>query len=258
MIDLTPAAHQRLDEYLQRMRFSLRGTPVPADEIEQSVREHVDVALSGSAAPVGAELLANVLDRLGPPERWLPEDEQPAWKRWMNRLRSGPDDWRLAYATFGLFLLMFLTAPIGGFLLIVPAYVVSRAYIEFMHQKGEPIGARRWLVYPPIALVLAVAVAIFIVGPVPALIALAADEHGFEAIRGMTATNASPIRFMIGLSVLAFGTWWVIASLLAMPMVRLIRATFYPLVERVQRRHFAVLTLIGVLTAGAGAATIFM
>lgn len=257
MIDLTPAARQRLDEYLQRIRISFRGTPFAADEVEQSVREHVDVALSGQAAPVGAEHLADVLDRLGPPERWLPEDELPAWKRLFNRLRSGPEDWRLAYATFGLFVLAILTAPIGGVLLLIPAYIVSRAYVEFLRERNEPLGARRWLVYPPIAIALAIAVGILIVGPVPGFIAWGADGNGFEMMRGAIARGATQIRFTIGIIVMAFGAWWVIASLLAMTMVRVIRAVFYPLVDRILKRHFAVLALIGILTAAAGAVTIF-
>ena len=42
MIEMTPAARDRVDNYLQRMRSELRGTrSVAADEVEQSVREHI-------------------------------------------------------------------------------------------------------------------------------------------------------------------------------------------------------------------------
>ena len=53
MIDLTPSARQRLDDYFLRLRQSLRrASPAEADDVEQSVREHIDVALAGVPAPV--------------------------------------------------------------------------------------------------------------------------------------------------------------------------------------------------------------
>lgn len=53
MIDLTPDAKVRFEQYLQRLRGSLRGTrAVEADEVEQNVREHVEIALAGAPSPV--------------------------------------------------------------------------------------------------------------------------------------------------------------------------------------------------------------
>ena len=54
MIELTAEARQKFDDYLARMRSALRGTrAVEAAEVEQNVREHVELALSGSEGPVG-------------------------------------------------------------------------------------------------------------------------------------------------------------------------------------------------------------
>ena len=95
MIEMTAAARERLDNYLQRMRSELRGTRGGfADEVEQSVREHIEIALAGAHAPVGATEVIGVLDRLGAPERWLADEERPMWRRALDHVRSSPDDWR--------------------------------------------------------------------------------------------------------------------------------------------------------------------
>jgi hypothetical protein len=89
-----------------------------------------------------------VLDRLGP----------PVSRQVIDRVRSGPNEWRLAYMAFGLFLLSLLFLPAGGIFLMLPAMLVSRACVEVMRDRGEPLGARRWLVDPAIGLVLAIAI----------------------------------------------------------------------------------------------------
>ena len=66
MIEMTPAARERMNDYMQRMRSELRGSrSVVADDVEQSVREHIEIALEHAAAPVGATEVIGVLDRLG-------------------------------------------------------------------------------------------------------------------------------------------------------------------------------------------------
>jgi hypothetical protein len=258
MIDMTPAARERLDNYLQRMRNELRGTrSVVADEVEQSVREHIEIALAQAQAPVGATEVIGVLDRLGPPERWLADEERPAWRRIMDRLREGPDDWRLSYFAFGLFLASIVFLPIGGILLLIPAMLVSRAYIELVRDRGETLGARRWLVYPSIAVVLAFAVGLMIVGPPLPLMAMMLDDDGFEQVLDIPHSRAGQIRFLFGLGGVMFGSWWIIAAGFCAAFLRPIRFVFAPLLDAVRRRHFAVLALIGALVAAVGATLIY-
>jgi hypothetical protein len=259
MIDMTPAARERLDNYLQRLRSELRGRPsVAADEVEQSVREHIEIALANAPAPVGAAEVIGVLDRLGSPEGWLADEERPMWHRFMDRLRNGPEDWRVAYLAFGLFLASLVLLPVGiGVLLVIPAMLVSRAYVELARDRGEALGARRWLIYPSIAIVLAVATGLLIVGPPLPLVAFVFDDHGLERLLDMPRTTAGQIRFTIGIGGVIFGTWWIIAAGLCAAFIRAIRFVFAPLLDGLRRKHFAVLALIGALVATVGAALIY-
>jgi hypothetical protein len=262
MTEMTPAARERVDNYLQRMRSELRGTrSVVADEVEQSVREHIEIALASAQSPVGATEVIGVLDRLGAPERWLADEERPAWRRLMDKVRNGPEDWRLAYLAFGLFVASFVLLPMGGILLLIPAMLVSRGYVELARERGEPLGARRWLVYPSIAVILAFATGLLIVGPPLPLMALGLNdiqgEYGFAQFFDVPHSNAGQIRFIAGMGGVAFGSWWIIAAAFCAAFLRQIRFVFAPLLDGVRRKHFAVLASIGALVAAAGATLIY-
>jgi len=257
MIEMTSAARERLDNYLQRLRTELRGTrSVAADEVEQSVREHIDIALATAQSPVGATEVIGVLDRLGPPESWLADEERPLWRRALDRVRFGPEGWRLAYLAFGLFLLSIVFLPIGGILLIIPAMLVSRAYIELARDRGEPLGARRWLVYPSIAVVLAFATGLLIVGPPLPLLAFGLNDN-IEPMFDIPHTRAGEMRFLFGLGGVLFGSWWILAAGFCAAFLRPIRFVFAPLLDGLRRKHFAVLAAIGALVAAASALLIY-
>jgi hypothetical protein len=257
MIEMTPAARERLDTYLQRMRSELRGTrSVVADEVEQSVREHIEIALADAHAPVGATDVIGVLDRLGPPERWLADEERPVWRRLVAQLRSGPDDWRLAYFAFGLFLASIVFLPIGGILLLIPAMLVSRAYVEVARERGEPLGARRWLVYPAIAIVLAFAVGLLIVGPPLPVMGMVFNDD-VEQFFDVPHSRVGEVRFVLGMGGVVFGSWWIIAGAFCAAFIRPIRFVFSPLLDGLRRKHFAVLAGIGALVAAVGGTLIY-
>ncbi|HEY3055398.1 MAG TPA: hypothetical protein VGK31_05660 [Thermoanaerobaculia bacterium] len=254
MIELSDSARQRFDDYLHRLRRTLRGNQ--ADDVEQSVREHVEIALAGIPAPVGAEHLGVVLERLGPPERWLPEEELPIWRRVMTRIANGPDDWRVAYLSFGLFLLTLLLLPLGiGILLLVPAYLVGRAFVELLSERGEPIGARRWLVYPPIAALLFLLFSGFLIGPVVPLLGWGIGEGGFHRLWNPAMDR---IRVNAGLTAASIGLWWILYSVVLTILFRPIRFAFAPLLDRLRRRHLWLLSLAGAISLGVGAALLYL
>ena len=257
MIHLTDDARRRFDEYLQRTRSALRGTrSVEADEVEQNVIEHVELALAGVPAPVGAEPLRQVLEQLGPPERWLPDEELPAWRRVMGRVMTGPEDWRLAYLSFGASVVMILFFPVGGILVLPIAFLLSRAYVQLLQERGEPLGARAWLVLPPIVftfvLFLGSALVLSAVGP-----GLLASEKGLEALGFQPFDRIERMRMTIGVVGLASGTAWIALSGLFAWLLPPMKVLFAPILNKVKRSHLLVMTGIGLFAAAAGAALLW-
>ena len=162
-LGLAPDAEARLEEYLGQMRAALAGTPdVSPDEIEADICEHVENELQSAARPVSLSALEAILSRLGPPTQWLPSAKATPrsellspWKYASEQLRRiktvlwrGPEDWRLAYLSFGMFALGIFIPP-----LLLASYFLSRAGVSLIRQKeGNVDVARMWLLYPPLVL----------------------------------------------------------------------------------------------------------
>ena len=174
----------------------------------------------------------------------------------MDRVMTGPEDWRLAYASLGLTLLMVITFPIGGVLLLLPAFLLSRAYVALMEERGEPLGARKWLVLPPIVFLL------FLVG-VAALFAPAGafgailSEVGLRDLGFDYATRYERGRIFFGALSMATGAWWIVLSGVFAMLLRPFRALFAPLTSGLKRGHALVLTIAGAVVAGLGAVLLF-
>ncbi|MFL6246905.1 MAG: HAAS signaling domain-containing protein [Thermoanaerobaculia bacterium] len=260
MIDLTPSARQRFDDYLRRLRQSLRrASPAEADDVEQSVREHIEVALAGVPAPVGGEQLAEVLDRLGAPDGWVPADDRSTIQRLVqqvaDRLRFGPEEWRLAYVTFGLFVAALILMPIGiGFFLLIASFLASRACVDYMEAKQEAPGPRRWLIYPPIGFFLVIATAFFVIGPAGPIVGWGVGDHEFSRLLEESRLRAPyyEAQFVAGAAMATLGAWWLLASLIGMAFLPVIRFIFKPLLTRLRRPHFLGLTIIGALSLALG------
>lgn len=191
--ELCPEAEARFADYLRQVRLALAGVPdVNPEEIEADVRDHVENEVRAEPRPVSLAALEGVLKRLGPPEQWAPERASVVGRagflmreklsRGKARLRSawevvmrGPDDWRLAYLSFGVFALGVLIFPFFPLFLII-SYLLSRAGIAAAKHKGiELDGARKWLLYPPAVLVGLVLSAAVVLAPVGATAGIA-DE----------------------------------------------------------------------------------
>src|SRR5262249_11311759 len=193
MVRLTPEARAYFDDYLADVRSAVVGhQSLSPDEIEQDVRDHVYSALDGAREPVSAPQVAAVLDRLGPPAQWGAREPRSVWEdpagqpkpvghKAVEQIRSLPSDayhvgrglaarvrglkhdWRLAYVTLGLLVLGMVFPP-----LLIASYFVARADVALARERGETLGARRWLVYPPLvilSLALFLALAAWPIGP---------------------------------------------------------------------------------------------
>jgi hypothetical protein len=152
---------------LRQVRAALAGSPdVSPDEIEADIREHVENELHAASSPVGVARLEAVLDQLGPPAKWGAVEGPSLLQRMKQRLRlgdrvrsareavwRGPEDWRLAYLSFGVFAIGVLTMVLFPLALIV-SYILSRAGLAAARDKDIELGgARKWLLYPPVVLV---------------------------------------------------------------------------------------------------------
>jgi hypothetical protein len=215
-IVLTPEADARLGEYLAQVRSALAGSPdVSPDEIEADIREHVENELRGRPRPVGVAALEEVLARLGPPAQWAAGERPSPLLRARHlmgerlrgtraalgeRLRAarealwrGPEDWRLAYLSFGVLALGALTFFAFPLALLV-SYVLSRAGLAVAKEKGVVLSAgQKWLLYPPVVLVslaLFVALAAFPAGA--AAVAFGEVESASRRVREFDRPNPVP------------------------------------------------------------------
>ena len=76
MSTLSNEAQLHLDHYLQQVRRCLQGCKsVDADDVERDVQEHIAVEFEDKEEPVTLSELETVLERLGSPSQWIPEDE---------------------------------------------------------------------------------------------------------------------------------------------------------------------------------------
>ena len=153
MIELTPAAQSRLDDYFQELRRVLSQSPsVDAADVERDIRDHIDAALVGHSATVEASALDEVLRKLGSPAQWLPDGEPARFRKSPaellspfneaifevgRRLAGGPERYRLAYLSLFLFaaaLWIFPSADIHRGLGILPLVFMFISFIL----RGRP------------------------------------------------------------------------------------------------------------------------
>ncbi|MDY3553872.1 hypothetical protein R5W24_002986 [Gemmata sp. JC717] len=175
-LELSPPAAARLEEYLGQVRAALAGSPdVSAGDIESDLREHVANELSAAPRPVPLAALSAVLEQLGPPAQWGAAPDPAAFRGVRHLLRehlrgartaaaagarrvrltlwNGPEDWRLAYLSFGVLAVGLVTMVVFPLALLV-SYVLSRAGVAHARERGIDLGAgRKWLLYPPVVLV---------------------------------------------------------------------------------------------------------
>jgi hypothetical protein len=257
MATLTHDAQSHLARYLQQMRAALRGHPsVDPEDIERDVLGHIDAELVGRPEPIDEGELQRVLDRLGAPSQWVPNEDQSPWWEIVSRLRDGPEDWRLAYLTFALALLGIALFMGGPFLWPLPAllpvvaFFLARATIELHEHRGEPIGARRWLIYP-------VLLPWYVVFMVPLMLwPLAPTVGAINSTPAISewvmAASSEPLWATVSsIGALAVGLWWMCLGLIVHRYPAAVRATFRPLGDWFERRHATRIALGGLLLAGA-------
>jgi hypothetical protein len=257
LVDLTEDAQSELDRYLRRLRAALRSHPsVDADEIERDIRGHIEADLAEGPRPISQARVRSVLERLGSPSQWVPSDELPLWRKVLVRLRGGPEDWRLAYVTFALFIVGPLAGPIGP-LFFFASIPLARATLALLEQEGEPVGARGWLIYPPLIFIYAaIVMAALFAGP--GLVGTAADPSVLPVTRSWFP---EPLWLSLALVVgLGAGVWWTLLGLLLARFTRAVHLLFWPFANWFERRHGMRIVFFGLtvsVVAASGLAALF-
>ena len=250
MVALSHDAQGHLERYLRQIKAALRGHPsVDAGEVERDVLGHIDAELAGKPEPVTASSLREVLERLGTPDRWVPAEDLPLWRRTFNRLHSGPEDWRLAYLTFASFVAGFWLPP-----LFIASLPLARATLAQFDASDERDGPRRWLVYPPLVLFYAALATAILVSPVAAVVVPLEEPVVRSQVEKLLPGPFWLV--MPSLAVLAVGIWWTILGPLLGRLRKVVQLVFWPFADRFDRRHAMWLSLAGVLLIVISAAVL--
>jgi hypothetical protein len=244
MTTLTSEARNRLDEYLGEMRASMAAsTPAEMAEIEQDIRDHVDAELANRSSPAPKEELDLVLDRLGDPRRWA-SDTAPTGHASLSSNVSF-ESW-LAYASAGS-MLLFLAAPP----LLLISWLLARWALQRIEDSGQELGARRWLLYPPILLVVAPVMVITL------LWAFAPAGELGASLFVLTPPSSPSARTLatVVLALAGLGAYWIVLGAIAAFGDRLVRFLLYPFAKGFRRRHGWSLSGVGAALAAVAVAT---
>ena len=265
-----PDAKAHLDRYLTRVNTVLQAYPsVDANEVEREIRAHIETELAEAPAPISAPRLEEVIERLGHPSQWVPDEELPGWCRALPRLGLGAEDWRGSYMTFALFVVALVTGVSavrtywtawGAEMLVIvglrtsllaavvllASALLARATLTLLIAGGVPISARRWLVYPPLILAYGIlTLAAFVLPPVPVLLA------GDPTFRSeMVAWIPEPFGLSFPLLVaLTVGAWWSTLGAVAARHRVVVRSVFWPFADWFDRRHGIRIGWVGLTIA---------
>lgn len=244
MVTLSEGAERSLEDYLRQARVYLRGSKsVDADEVEQNVTEHIETELEGVPEPVSRDDLVAVLKKLGSPQQWVPTEELAWWRLLILRLRTGPEDWRLAYVSLGLFVVGSLVAFVSPAFVVflLASFIVSRAALSEVDDAKE-LKAQKWLLYPPLVIVYVFVLLVLLTWPLGVLIPVADEyERYFSRLQ-----NDLDYWFMAFSVILAgLGLWWSLLAVVFLKFRKTARVLFRPFADRFKSSWALLLLAIG-------------
>jgi hypothetical protein len=163
MIELSDNAKKALEKCLRQVRACLRGCKtVDASEIEQNIMEHIEGECAAVAEPVTINNLNLVLDRLGSPAQWIPQDQE----HWNTRVTQSKVLIYISSALMAAFVLLSIPYTLAhilwGFplpaIIFFPGNLLPASFIlarVALHRVWAPkdLNWQRWLAYPSLILV---------------------------------------------------------------------------------------------------------
>ena len=248
MVNLTVNAQSYLNDYMSRLRKYLKGCKsCDAEEIQQNVTEHIESELGPTEEPVSVEKLKPVLIRLGSPEQFVPAEELSWYRRILLKMQHGPDDWRLSYICFGLFILGLITGP--GLLIFIPlSFYIARAALNIAGGKEE-LGNQRILLYPSLVVIYLVLAGAVLFGPIFLFGGLADGlKKCFPRFPEEVAYWRMAISFIVG----ATGLWWLIVMGIVKCKKRFFEKVFYPFTLQIGTKTQVLLITICMIMSIAG------
>jgi uncharacterized protein YjeT (DUF2065 family) len=233
MKELTANARECLDKYLQKVRVRLTGSKaLDATEIERDIYEHIERELENVDQPVHRAQLEEVLDRLGAPEQWVPDEELNGWRKIIVRMINGPDDWRLAYICFALFVLGLVLLPIGILFLFPLSFYIARSTMS-LSASPEDLGNQKILFFPSLILFYVLATLLILFWPAFFFANLRNDDWWL-------------------ISGLVFGPWWIFLAVFLLKKPALVEKLFFPFGSLFTEKRLRILRLFGIIALVAG------
>jgi len=260
------------------------------NDVLAELEAHVEQALADAPQPVPLDALRPVLERLGRPREWITGEDMTWWRRTVLRLRTGPEDWRLAYAALaanvtGLILFPYMCT---AFVFLMAGFVLSRACLA--DRSAELPEGQKWLVYPsPIAVYLLLAITVVVILPI--LAGAGGFDQSYRSLRHASweyargdsdvpppsagyypavfkfvglhpeTTGSIDARagiFGVWVGVVSAGLWWIILALMlrSRRVVKAAQAMFHPFMPRSLGRWPKLLLTLGIILVSISLAVI--
>ena len=212
MITYSLQAEKIRNEYLSEIRRYVGASRgADAEEVLQDVEDHIEGELQDCDQPGSSEQLQTVLDKLGSPQQWIPAEDMSWWRQFTMRLRSGPEDWRLAYLSFGMLVIgSFIMWPLA----LLGSFCLSRAALSM--GDVEEIQNKKWLIYPSLIIVYGLCGILFLFWPI------------VIPITGLAPGG----RLIVTISLIVTIIWWFVLPVLFRKFSKYLPLLLYPFGSR--------------------------
>ncbi len=240
MINLTDTAKKTLDNYLEQVKTSLLACKsVDADEVQKDILDHIERELEEAKQPISVDDLERVLQHLGSPQQWVPDEEISWWGKIIVRLRRGPDDWRLAYLSLGLLVLTFVFPPFFLF-----SFLLSRAAVALARKRGESLGPQKWLIYPSLLVLYGPFAVLILAWPLAAM-----PLNAINALVREIGLSVEPSLIAVIMGFFCIAIWWVALGALFKNFPQLLEFLIAPFADNVAQRLAKILLYCGIIPA---------
>lgn len=266
MIDLTPDAQACLDDYLEEIQISLAGCrSVDGADVERDVMAHIEKSLAEAEAPVEQTALGEVLEQLGSPSQWIPEEDRSweqrlaqAWRRILSPRKhlpgkSGAADYQVGYAYASIILvavgccLWTWALPAAGGVLFTSFLCARRAMARVVDVKELRRELR--LAYPILHWVYFLLVGILLFWT----IGVAAWAHHILYIQQNIKTlpvaghQIAVAELAMLLALLLTPAWWFVLGVITWRRPRWVHNLFHPFAGRFRGLYGLLLSIVGLL-----------